>query len=187
LPSYQKVNINPQIIQGEHPVFVLGVKNMQSQMSSNVQLQNQSVSNSIEPQLFQLRTQLLSQGRSDYTLASTDLMSIRIKCYAQGGENVLHAHPGEDHAFIVLAGTARFSGQEGEIAMLTKNQGILLPKGCYYKFENCGDEPLVMLRVGAQKENLEINRIGFDGKSLPGKSKENKHEDGIPIEGLYYE
>ncbi|MFB2768934.1 cupin domain-containing protein [Pelatocladus sp. BLCC-F211] len=160
---------------------------MQPQISLNTKLQNQSVDNSIEPQLFRLRTQLLSKGRSDYTLASTDLMSIRIKCYAKGGENVLHAHPAEDHAFVILAGAAKFSGKEGEVAMLTRNQGILLPKGCYYKFESCGDEPLVMLRVGAQKENLEINRIGLNGKSLPGKSKENKHEDGVPIEGFYYE
>jgi mannose-6-phosphate isomerase-like protein (cupin superfamily) len=160
---------------------------MSSQMSSNTQFQKESVDNSVEPQLFRLKTQLLSKGRSDYTLASTDLMSIRIKCYAQGGENVVHTHPAEDHTFVVLAGAARFSGKEGEVAMLTRNQGILLPKGCYYKFESCGDEPLVMLRVGAQKEKLDINRIGPDGKSLPGKSKENKHEDGIPIEGLYYE
>ncbi|MCX7594901.1 MAG: hypothetical protein N2235_14300 [Fischerella sp.] len=160
---------------------------MQSQVSSNIQIQNEHIGNNIEPQLFRLRTQLLSKGRSDYVLASTDLMSIRIKCYAQGGENVLHAHPAEDHAFVILAGAARFSGKEGELAMLTKNQGILLPNGFCYKFESCGEEPLVMLRLGAQKEKLEINRIGLDGKSLPGKSKENKHEDGVPIEGLYYE
>ncbi len=74
---------------------------MPSQTSANPQLQNGQVNSSIEPQLFRLRTQLLSKGRSDYTLASTDLMSIRIKCYAQGGENVLHTHPGEDRAFIL--------------------------------------------------------------------------------------
>jgi mannose-6-phosphate isomerase-like protein (cupin superfamily) len=140
-----------------------------------------------EPQLFQLRTQLLSKGRSDDTIAQTDLLSIRIKCYAQGGENVLHTHPGEDHAFVVLAGMAKFFGKNGEITVLTRNQGILLPRGCFYKFQSCGDEPLVMLRVGAQKEKLPIDRIGVEGNSLPGKSLENKHEDGVPIEGLYYE
>jgi mannose-6-phosphate isomerase-like protein (cupin superfamily) len=162
-------------------------ENMQSQICSNPQLQNDLVHNSPEPEVFQLRTQLLSKGRSDYTLASTDLMSIRIKCFAQGGENALHAHPAEDHSFIVLDGAARFSGKDGEIGVLTKNQGIMLPKGCYYKFESCGDEPLVMLRVGAQKEEIETYRIGPDGKPLPGKSKENNYEAGVPIEGLYYE
>jgi len=115
------------------------------------------------------------------------MMSIRIKCYASGGENVLHAHPGEDHSFIVLAGKARFFGKDGEVAVLIRNHGILLPAGSYYKFQSCGEESLVLLRVGAEKEKMEISRIGMNGKSLPGKSKENKHEDGVPIEGLYYE
>jgi mannose-6-phosphate isomerase-like protein (cupin superfamily) len=139
------------------------------------------------PHLFQLKTQLLSRGRSDYVLAGTDLMSIRIKCYAQGGENALHAHPAEDHAFIVLGGAARFVGEEGEISVLTKNQGIMLPKGTYYRFESCGDTPLVLLRVGAAKERPKISRINPNGKPLPGNSLENKHEDGVPIEGRYYE
>jgi mannose-6-phosphate isomerase-like protein (cupin superfamily) len=160
---------------------------VQSHIGSSTQFQIEPEQNDLEPQLFNLRTQLLSKGRTDYTLASTDLMSIRIKCYAQGGENVLHTHPGEDHAFVVLAGMARFFGKDGETAVLTRNQGILLSKGWYYKFESCGDEPLVLLRMGAQKEKIAVNRIGPDGRSLPGKSKDNKHEDGVPIEGLYYE
>jgi len=143
--------------------------------------------NGQSPTLFRLKTQLLSRGRSDYLLASTDLMSVRIKCYAQGGENALHAHPAEDHSFIVLDGKARFYGPEGEIAVLARNEGILLPKGTYYRFESCGDTPLVLLRVGAQKEKPKVTRINTEGKPLPGHSAENKHEDGVPIEGLYYE
>ena len=144
-------------------------------------------SNSPKPQLYELKTQLLSKGRSDYVLAKTDLMSVRIKCYAQGGENVLHAHPGEDHTFIILAGTARFFDKDGEVVELKRNQGIMLPRGSFYRFQSCGDEPLVLLRVGAEKEKLPVNRIGVEGESLPGKSKANKHEDGVPIEGLFYE
>nr|WP_293099571.1 hypothetical protein [Okeania sp. SIO2F4] len=44
-----------------------------------------------------------------------------------------------------------------------------------------------MLGVGTEKEKLPVNRIGVNGNELPGKSKENKYEDGVPIEGLYYE
>lgn len=139
------------------------------------------------PQLFRLRTQLLSKGRSDYVLARTDLMSIRIKCYAWGGENALHAHPAEDHAFIVLEGAARFVGKDGEISVLTKNQGIMLPKGTYYRFESCGDVPLVLLRVGAAKEKIKVSRINPEGRPLPGNSRENKHEEGVPIEGRYFQ
>lgn len=63
--------------------------------------------NGTSPQLFQLKTQLLSKGRSDFTLASTDMMTVRIKCYAQGGENALHTHLAEDHTFIVLDGAGQ--------------------------------------------------------------------------------
>ena len=139
------------------------------------------------PQLFQLKTQLLSKGRSDSILADTELMTVRIKCYAQGGENALHAHVAEDHAFIILDGAARFTGREGEIGVLHRNQGIMLPKGTYYKFESCGDIPLVLLRVGAAKEKPKVGRISPNGKPLPGNSSENKHEEGVPVEGLFYE
>ncbi|MEO1430453.1 MAG: cupin domain-containing protein [Cyanobacteria bacterium J06633_8] len=148
---------------------------------------NELVTNSPEAQLYQLKTQLLSKGRSDRVLAKTDSMTVRIKCYAQGGENVLHAHPGEDHTFIILAGTARFFGKDGEVAELNRNEGIMLPRGTFYRFQSCGDEPLVLLRVGAEKEKVPVTRIGAEGESLPGKSKANKHEDGVPIEGLFYE
>ncbi len=143
--------------------------------------------NGKSPKIFRLKTQLLSKGRSDYVLADTDLMSIRIKCYAQGGENALHAHPAEDHSFIVLDGAAKFYGKDGELAVLKRNQGIMLPKGTYYKFESCGETPLVLLRVGAAKERPKVSRIKTDGKPIPGNSPENKHEEGVPIEGRYYE
>jgi mannose-6-phosphate isomerase-like protein (cupin superfamily) len=143
--------------------------------------------NGKDPKMFRLRTQLLSKGRSDYVLANTDLMTIRIKCYAQGGENALHAHPAEDHAFIVLEGEARFVGKESEIGVLKKNDGIMLPKGTYYKFESCGDPPLVLLRVGAVKERAKVRRINPQGNSLPGDSIENKHQEGVPIDGRFYE
>ena len=136
---------------------------------------------------FRLRTQLLRAGRSDNLLAKTDLMTVRIKCYAEGGENALHAHPAEDHTFVVLDGAARFVGREGEIGVLTRNEGIMLPKGTYYRFESCGDVPLVLLRVGAAKERPKVPRINPQGVPLPGNSPENKHEEGVPIEGRFYE
>ena len=143
--------------------------------------------NGKSPQLFQLRTQLLSQGRSDFTLANTDLMTVRIKCYAQGGENALHMHPAEDHIFVVLDGAARFVGKDGEIGVLEKNQGIMLPRGVYYRFESCGETPLVLLRVGAARERPKVSRLNPEGQPLPADSAENKHEEGVPIEGRYYE
>jgi mannose-6-phosphate isomerase-like protein (cupin superfamily) len=159
----------------------------QSTSFENSGSENTVSENENRHQIYRVRTQLLSKGRSDYVLASTDLMTVRIKCYAQGGENVLHSHPGEDHTFIVLAGKAKFFDKNGETAELSRNEGIMLRRGTYYKFQSCGDEPLVLLRVGAEKEKVPVKRIGLAGESLPGTSKANKHEDGVPIEGLFYE
>lgn len=72
---------------------------MPSQTSANPQLQNGQINSRIEPQLFRLRTQLLSQGRSDYTLASTDLMSIRIKCYAIISSDVVGHYKPDDQFY----------------------------------------------------------------------------------------
>ena len=150
-------------------------------------LKGKRTANDTEPQIFQVRTQLLSKGRSDYTLASTEAMSIRIKCYATGGENVLHTHPGQDHTFIVLAGKAKFYGIDGEVTELIRNQGILIPEGFYHYFSSCGEEALVMLRIAAEKRKVRARRIGIDGKPFSGKSQENNYEEKVPIEGRYYE
>ena len=145
------------------------------------------IDRSIKPQFFQVKTQLLSKGRSDYTLARTDAMSVRIKCYAQDGENALHTHPGQDHTFVVLAGKARFYDIDGNTTELTRNHGILIPEGYYHHFTSCGDEALVMLRISAEKRKVSARRIGIDGKPFPGRTKENNYQEKVAIEGLYYE
>lgn len=141
----------------------------------------------IAPQIFKLRTPLLQKGRSHRILAETDLMNVAIKCYAEGGENVLHTHPNEDHVFVVLDGKVRFYDRDGDVAVLERNQAILAPKGWFYWFENCGDRPLVMLRIGAAATGPRNARFGADGKPLPGESVENKWEAPVPIEGAFYE
>ena len=73
------------------------------------------------------------------------------------------------------------------IVELTRNQGILIPEGLYHYFSSCGDEPLVMLRIEAQKRKVLARRIGLDGKPFVGQSEENNYEEKVPIEGLYYE
>jgi mannose-6-phosphate isomerase-like protein (cupin superfamily) len=136
---------------------------------------------------FKLRSPLLSKGRLDTVIAETDLMQVRMKCYAEGGENVLHAHTNEDHFFVVLQGQATFHDQDDQVTTLGRNEGIMLPRGAYYWFQSSGDEPLVMLRVGAKQGGAPVPRIGPDGKPLPGHSKENKHEEPEIIEGAFYE
>lgn len=143
----------------------------------------------IEPQTLSLRTQLVQKGRSREMLADGEHMTFRIHCYAPGvGEHGLHAHLDEDHIFIVLEGTARFSGVNGPLPELTKNQGVALPKGCFYEFANAGDTPLVMIRFGAGAEKVvHGRRLTPDGKPIAGRGANPDMNAPVFIEGAYFE
>lgn len=136
---------------------------------------------------FQVRTPLMKQGRLDTVLADTDMMQIRVKCYAEGGENALHTHLAEDHTFVILQGRARFYDRKGVTAELGRNEGILLPRGAFYKFESCGDDPLVLFRVGARHPDIKHERVDIEGAPLPGGSIENGYVTPIVLEGAFYE
>src|SRR5215831_12283183 len=102
-----------------------------------------------KPTFFKLEAQLPQQGRTDTPVAASEKMWVVLKTYAADGENGLHAHPNEDHTFVVLQGEATFYGPNGETRMLGKNEGVLLPHGTFYWFKATSDEPLVMVRIGA--------------------------------------
>jgi mannose-6-phosphate isomerase-like protein (cupin superfamily) len=138
-------------------------------------------------EVFKLRGPLLSQGRMDTVLSETELMQVRLKVYAEGGENTLHTHTSEDHSFIVLQGRARFYDKDGQQTVLARNEGIMLPRGAYYWFHAEEGEPLVMIRVAAKGERKPVARLGADGRPLPGESKENKHVTPVVIPGAFYE
>src|SRR5437879_8975231 len=96
-------------------------------------------------QVVPLKTQLVSAGHTRDMLAETDLMTLRIHCYAPGiGENALHAHTKEDHIFLVLQGTAQFNtGRDGKsVVSATRHHAVVLPAASYYQFCKCGREPL---------------------------------------------
>src|SRR2546427_5151165 len=87
----------------------------------------------MEPQakVVQLKTQLVKEGHTRNMLAETNLMTLRIHCYAPGiGENALHSHTKEDHIFLVLQGTAQFNtGRDGKtVANANKNQPSFCPQ-----------------------------------------------------------
>jgi mannose-6-phosphate isomerase-like protein (cupin superfamily) len=129
-----------------------------------------------EASAFKLRAQLLDQGRSETVLAAMANLTVRLKVYASGGENVLHAHSNEDHVFIILQGAAEFHDEGGLLASLGPNEGVSLPKGKPYRFHASSPEPLVMLRIGSPNESalgLE-GRIGTDGEPMAGDSPQNK-------------
>jgi len=135
-------------------------------------------------QVFDLRTPYLIQGRTTDMRSRTDLLTITMKVYAEGGENAMHCHPYEDHTFIVVEGQATFHlGSDENVRVLDKYEGVMLPKGAFYWFESSGNENLVMIRAGASDgkpasglatDGVPVGRMTPDGRSIPGDSAENK-------------
>ena len=150
--------------------------------------QEVALAENTKPSVFKVRAQLLDQGRTDSMLAATDNLTVRLKVYASGGENELHAHPGEDHVFIILQGSARFFGPDGEIMEIGNNAGIMLPGGNFYKFFATSEEPLVLLRIGNPnfKHQKTPHRINIKGEEMRGDSKENKKVPVIFKEGAFF-
>jgi mannose-6-phosphate isomerase-like protein (cupin superfamily) len=129
-----------------------------------------------KPSFFKLEAQLPQQGRTDTPVAASEKMWVVLKTYAADGENGLHAHPNEDHTFVVLQGEAIFYGPNDEEKVIGKNEGVLLPHGTFYWFKAKGDEPLVMIRIGsAAFDGVDRHgRIHPDGSEMRGDSVENK-------------
>ncbi|MQA64689.1 MAG: cupin domain-containing protein [Alphaproteobacteria bacterium] len=145
----------------------------------------------VKPELIDLRTQLISSGMTRELKAKGDHSTFRIHVYASGlGEDHgMHAHIEEEHLFIVLQGRAQFVGLDGKLPELGRNQGIFLPKGCFYEFYNPGEEPLVILRFGAAAElMLSGSRLTPDGRPIAGRGSQ-RPEIRKPtfIEGAFFE
>ena len=129
-------------------------------------------------QKFSLRTPYMKQGRITQLVAETENMWIHTKINYEGGENEIHCHLDEDHSFIVLEGQMSVFDENGNEQKIEKYQGIMIPKGAYYRYLNTGAENLVVLRVGSgikgQKQGGEEMRVRPDGKPLIASSEENK-------------
>ncbi len=154
-------------------------------MQTNTQPQTKTKS---KAEVFSLKTPYLSQGRITTLVTETDNLWIHTKMNAEGGENGLHTHTAEDHAFIVLEGEVTFFDEEGKETVLKPYQGIMLPKGAYYRYLNTGPGNLMVVRVGSGKrpEGGEGTRINPNGRPLPSHSAENKHVEAVPIPGQFF-
>jgi mannose-6-phosphate isomerase-like protein (cupin superfamily) len=137
----------------------------------------------MDAHVFELTTPVLTGGRSQMPLSRTELASLGLNYYRPGRKNTLHTHPGEDHAFVVLDGEATFYDKNEKATVLKKGQGIMLPEGWYYWFQNTGDEALVLLRFSAHKSKPAVTRIDAAGKTRSEDSTEYVHVDGEIVEG----
>jgi mannose-6-phosphate isomerase-like protein (cupin superfamily) len=138
----------------------------------------------IEP--FEVTAPLLERGVQDTPLFTTDELWGHLKVYAEGGENDLHAHPHEDHAFVVLQGEAMFWNRAGDQVAVRRYQGILVPRGAYYRFQNTGEGNLVMLRVGAGSNShlseRRTERLGVDGRPMTFNPMQRASGTELPVE-----
>ena len=137
---------------------------------------------------FDIAGPYLSSGRVNIDLAKEDVLWLSLKINAEGGENAIHAHSQEEHSFIVLEGEVTFFNKDGEGTILHKYQGIMIPKGAYYRYLNTGGENLFLLRVGAKlkAQSGDETRLRPDGTPLPSYSAENHHIDGTPVPGKMF-
>lgn len=141
-----------------------------------------------QTKLFSLRTPYMKQGRITQLVAETENMWIHTKINYEGGENEIHTHLDEDHSFIVLEGQMSVFDEKGNELKVGKYQGVMIPRGAYYRYLNTGPENLVVIRVGAgikgKKPGGEDMRVRPDGKPLVASSEENKTVP--PIEDTRY-
>ncbi|MGH7771387.1 MAG: cupin domain-containing protein [Candidatus Binatia bacterium] len=154
-------------------------------MQTNTQAKTQTKP---KAEVFSLKTPYLSKGRITSLVAETDGLWIHTKINAEGGENALHMHTQEDHAFIVLEGEVTFFDDEGNETVLKPYQGIMLPKGTTYRYLNTGPGNLMVLRVGSgtRPKSVEGTRLGPDGRAISSQSAENKHVEPVVIPGKFF-
>ena len=145
----------------------------------------------ITPQLIDLKIPMLCGGMSRDLLCKGENATFRIHCYSTGmGEkHGFHAHTEEEHLFIVLQGSAVFSGLDGKLPTVEKNKGIWLPKGCFYEFYNPGPEPLIVVRFGAVNTGAnESTRVTPQGAAIKGRSSSNPElATPVVMPGVFFE
>jgi mannose-6-phosphate isomerase-like protein (cupin superfamily) len=141
-------------------------------------------------QMFSLKTPYMQQGRVTQLVAETPNMWIHTKINAEGGENEIHKHLDEDHAFIVLEGQMSVFDEKGNELEIKQYQGVMIPKGAYYRYLNTGEGNLVVLRIGAgikgQQQGGQEMRLGTNGKPLVSGTPENRNLPPIQMPGKFF-
>jgi oxalate decarboxylase/phosphoglucose isomerase-like protein (cupin superfamily) len=140
----------------------------------------------MEARTFEIKTPLLTGGRSQMPLARTDLVTVMLNYYTPGRKNTLHNHPGEDHIFVVLDGEVTFYDKEDKSTVVKKGEGILIPGDWYYCFQNTGGKDLAMLRFGARKEKSGVARVESSGRVRGEDATEYEHVNGDVIQGKFW-
>jgi len=80
--------------------------------------------------------------------------------------------------------------ERGDEIEVKQYQGVMIPKGAYYRYLNTGDGNLVVIRVGAgvkgQQQAGQETRLGADGKPLISGTPENRNKPPIEKIGRFF-
>jgi mannose-6-phosphate isomerase-like protein (cupin superfamily) len=113
-------------------------------------------------QMFSLKTPYMKQGRVTQLVAETANLWIHTKINAEGGENEIHKHIDEDHAFIVLEGQMSVFDELGNEMEIKQHQGVMIPKGAYYRYLNTARRKTAIFRPSnpaSSSPNPPVNSI----------------------------
>lgn len=115
-----------------------------------------------EVQIFKYEKPDFQGEKKGIPVCKSDILKAGIQIVNKGGENNLHTHTGDDALWWVIGGAVRFYGEGDKvITELSKNQGIMIPRGYKYWFESASDEPLEILRVVAHDQNIQNKRVNL--------------------------
>lgn len=100
---------------------------------------------------------------SPFRLRAGNLSVGLMRVSKHGGENNLHAHPDVDSVWIVLRGRGRFYGMNDVlVAELGPGEGVAIPKGVPYWFDNKEDEPLELYHITSRDPSIkDVHRVNF--------------------------
>ena len=127
----------------------------------------------------------MEQGRVTQLVAETPNMWIHTKVNAEGGENEIHKHFDEDHAFIVLEGQMSVFDEKGGEIEVKQYQGVMIPKGAYYRYleyrrRQSGRDPRRRRRKGTTAGgpgNAPRRRRQTTGQRHTGEPQQTAHRD----------
>jgi len=97
------------------------------------------------------------------TGADSTLLGLGMQVVLDGGETNRHAHTGQDAAWLVLEGRARFYGKtDNDVFELDPLEGIFIPDGQDYWFESTSEKPLKILRMSARDPRAQSKRLNYE-------------------------
>ncbi len=97
------------------------------------------------------------------TGADSTRVGLGMQVVLEGGETNRHAHTGQDAAWLVLEGRARFYGNtDNDVFELDPLEGIFIPDGQDYWFESASQKPLKILRMSARDPRAQSKRLNYE-------------------------